>query len=129
MADDKDVTGEGGFEHDGHVGRVEEFDGVSSSLSSVSVALDRNFDSESLEIDDEGEDGDGRDEIHDVGESFPVECLLQRSSLVVPSEEEMEEGDDGSFEFGSSTGVDGRRRESLPDDRLADVGRDEEIDS
>ena len=38
----------------------------------------------------------------------------------------MKERDEGSLEFRSATGVDGRRRESLPYDRLADVCRDEE---
>ena len=41
----------------------------------------------------------------------------------------MEEGDDGALELGASAGVDGRRRERLPDDGLADVGGDEEGNS
>jgi hypothetical protein len=35
LADEKDVGREGGLEHDGHVGRVEETDGVGAAHSSV----------------------------------------------------------------------------------------------
>lgn len=41
----------------------------------------------------------------------------------------MEEGNDRSFELGSSAGVDGGRGERFPDDGLANVGGDEEGDS
>jgi hypothetical protein len=34
LGDEEDVGGEGGLKHEGHVGGVEEFDGVSSSLAS-----------------------------------------------------------------------------------------------
>lgn len=38
----------------------------------------------------------------------------------------MKEGDHGPLELGTTTGIDGSWRESLPDDRLADVGCDEQ---
>ena len=38
----------------------------------------------------------------------------------------MDRGDDGTLELRTSASVDGGRRESLPDDRLANVGSDEE---
>ena len=41
----------------------------------------------------------------------------------------MEEGDDGALELGAAAGVDSGRGERLPDDGLADVGRDEEGDA
>jgi hypothetical protein len=112
-----------------HVGGVEELDGVSAALATEAVALDRNLDTETLEVNNEGEDSDGRDEVHDVGQPLTVERLLERARLVVPGEEEVEERDDGALEFGSTTGVDGGRGESLPDNRLADVGGDEEVDT
>jgi hypothetical protein len=98
-------------------------------LTTESVTLDGDLDSESLKVDDEGEDGDCRDEVHDVGESFTVEGLLERTTLVVPSEEKVEQGDESTFEFGSSTSVDRRRGEGFPHDRFANIGRDEEVDS
>ena len=41
----------------------------------------------------------------------------------------MEEGDDGTLELRTTASVDGRGGESLPHDRLADVGRNEERDT
>lgn len=40
----------------------------------------------------------------------------------------MEEGDERSLKLGAATRVDRGGRECLPDDRFADVGRDEEVD-
>lgn len=112
-----------------HVRRVEELDGVRSALAPEPVALDGDLDAESLEVDDEGKDSDGRDEVHDVRETLAVEGLLERAALVVPGEEEVEERNEGALKLGSTARVDGGGGESLPDDRLADVGRDEEVDS
>lgn len=129
LTDEEDVGRQSALEHDGHVGGVEELDGEGSSLTPESVVLDGDLDPEPLEVDDGRKDGDGSDEVHDVGELVSVEGLLESSRLVVPGEEEMEEGDDGSFELCSSSGVDGGRGEGLPDDGFADVGSDEERDS
>jgi hypothetical protein len=41
----------------------------------------------------------------------------------------VDKGDDGTLELRTSAGVDGGRRESLPDNRLANVGSDEERDT
>ena len=129
LRQDEYVGSQGGLEHDWHVASVEEFDGVGSSLTTVLVALDRNLDSESLEVDDQSKDRYCCQQIHDIWQSVAVEGLLQCSGLVVSREEQVEEGDEGSFEFRSSTSVDGSGRKRLPDDRLADVGRDKERDS
>ena len=108
---------------------VEELDGVSATLSTVSVALNGDLNTESLEVDDEGKYGDGSDEVHHVGKPLAVESLLEGARLVVPGEEEMEQGDESSFELGSTASVDGGGGEGLPNDRLADVGSNEEVDS
>ena len=41
----------------------------------------------------------------------------------------MEQSDDRTLELGTTASVDGRGRECLPNDRLANVGRDEERDT
>lgn len=41
----------------------------------------------------------------------------------------MEEGNDGTLKLGAAASVDSVGREALPDDRLADVGRNEERDT
>lgn len=129
LRDDEDLGRKRGLQHDGHVGGVEELDGVDAALAAVAVGFDGDFDAEALEVDDDGEDDDGGDEVHDVGETVAVEGLLESAGLVVPGEEEVEQGDQGTFEFGATAGVDGGGAEGLPDDGLADVGSDEEGDA
>jgi hypothetical protein len=41
----------------------------------------------------------------------------------------VEEGDDGTFEFGTTTSVDGGGRERFPDDGFTNVGGDEQRDT
>ena len=117
------------MQHDGHVGGVEEFDGVRSTLSAEPVRLDGDLDAEALEVDDSGKDDGGGDEIHDVGKATTPESLTKSATLVVPSEEEVEEGDKSTFEFWTATSVDGSGRECLPDDGLANISSNEERDT
>ena len=117
------------MQHDGHVGCVEELDWVGSTLSTEPVRLDGDLNAESLKVDDGGENDDGRDEVHDVGKTATPESLTKCPTLVVPGEEEMEEGNESTLEFRSTAGVDGSGRECFPDDGLADVGSNEERDT
>lgn len=65
---------------------VEQLDGEGTSLSSVLAALDGNFNSESLEVDNESEDSNSGDKVHNIRESFSVERFLEGSTLVIPGE-------------------------------------------
>merc|ERR550525_14566 len=60
------------------------------------------------------------------GQVLPVESLAQSTHLVLPCGQEVEEGNDGALKLCASAGVDGGGAESLPDNRLADVGGDEQ---
>lgn len=91
--------------------------------------LDGNLDTETLEVDNSGEDGKGGKEVHDVGEVLSVERLLKSALFVWPCEEEVEERNNGTFELWSTASVDGGWGESLPHNRLANVGSDEEGDT
>ena len=82
-----------------------------------------------MEVDDGSENSNGSQKVHDVGESFPVECLLERSRLVVPGEQQVEKSDNGTLEFGSSASVDSVWRECLPNDVFTNVGSDKERDT
>ena len=117
------------MQHDRHVGGVKELDGVRSTLPTEPVRLDGDLNTEALKVDDSGENDDGGDEVHDVGKTATPESLSKCPTLVVPREKEMEESDEGALEFWSTTGVDGGGRECLPDDRLANVGGNEERDT
>ena len=86
LRDDENVRGQSRLQHDGHVRGVEQLDGVGTTLATESVALDRDFNAESLEVDDDSENDDSRDQAHDVGEPLPPERLPEGTSLVVPGE-------------------------------------------
>jgi hypothetical protein len=90
LRNDEDVGGEGALEHDRHIGGVKEFDWVTSPLSSEPVALDGNFDPESLEVDDDDENNDSSNEVHHIRQSFSPESLTKCAAFVVPSEQQME---------------------------------------
>lgn len=129
LGDEEDVGGEGGLQHNGHVRGVEEADGVGSASTTLAGRLDWDLDTETLEVDDSGENEEGREQVHDVGEVLAVERLLESALLVVPGKEEVEQGNDGTLELRATASVDGGGRERLPDDRLANVGSNEERDT
>lgn len=129
LADQEDVGAESRLEHDGHVGGVEQTDGVRSAHTTLARGLDGDLNSETLEVDNSGENQESGQEVHDIGEVLAVESLLQGTLLVGPGQEQVEESNDSTLEFGATTGVDGGGRESLPDNGLADVGGNEEGDT
>jgi hypothetical protein len=129
LADEENVGAQSGLQHNGHVGSVEKTDGVGSAHATLAGGLHGNLDAETLEVDNSGEDKKGRQEIHHVREVLAVKGLTQSSLFVGPGEQKVEESDDSTLEFRSTTGVDGRGGESLPDNRLANVGSNEERDT
>ena len=118
LADEVEVRHERGLQDDGHVARVKELDGVGPLLAAVLLVLDGEDDAPSLEVNDDGEDEDGGEEVGEVGKVLAVDGLLDRADLVVARDEEVEEGDDGALELGAAAGVDGGGAEGLPDDVL-----------
>ena len=82
-----------------------------------------------LEVDDHGEDNNGGDQVHAVGQVLSVESLAKGKLLVGPGDEEVDKADNGTLELGTTASVDGGRGESAPDNGLANVGRDEEGDT
>ena len=55
-----------------------------------------------------------------------VESLAESDGLVWPCKKEVDKGDNGTFEFRAASSVDSGWRESLPYNRLANIGRNEE---
>ena len=129
LGDEVEVGVQGSLEDDGHVGGVEQLDGVGAGLSAVLLILDWEVDPPSLEVDDNEEDEDGRGQVGQVGEVLAHQGLLDGADLVVAGDEKVEEGDDGALELGAAPGVECGRTESLPADILADVSGDEEGDT
>jgi hypothetical protein len=129
LTDKEDVGGQSGLEHDGHVGGVEETDGVGTTHATLAGGLDGDLNTETLEVDDSSEDNKGGEQVHHVGQVLAVESLTESTLLVGPGQEKVEERDDGTLEFWATTSVDGCGGERLPDNGLADVGRNEERDT
>mmetsp|Transcript_81 Transcript_81/g.192 ORF Transcript_81/g.192 Transcript_81/m.192 type:complete len:411 (-) Transcript_81:116-1348(-) len=129
LGDEVEVGDQGGLEDDGHVGGVEELDGVGALLSAVLLVLDGEDDAPALEVDDHDEDEDGGHEIGEVGQVLAVDRLLDGADLVGPREQEVEQGHNGALELRAAARVDGGGAEGLPHDVLADVGGDEETDA
>ena len=98
-------------------------------MATEACALDRDFNTETLQVDDDGEDDDGRDKVHDVGETITPERFTEGTALVVPGEEEVEKSDDGALKLGAATNVDSGGGEGLPYDGLANVGSNEQVDT
>jgi hypothetical protein len=73
LADDVDMRGKYRLEHNEHVRRVEEFDGVRATLSTEAVALDRNLDAETLKVNHDGKYSKCGDEVHYVRQTFTPE--------------------------------------------------------
>ena len=129
LRDDENVGSQRGLQHDGHIRGVEELDGIRTTLTTETVALDRDFDAETLEVDNDSENNDSSDQVHNVRKTVTPERFTKGTALVVPGEEKVEERDDGALKLGSTSSVDGSRRESLPDDGFADVGSNEKRNS
>lgn len=129
LTDQVDITSQSRLEHDRHVGCVEQFNGVASPLTPHLARLDWNFNPESLQVNDDGENRNCRKEVHDIRQPFPVESFFQSSGFIVPSKQEVEKGDDGSFEFGASASVDGVGGEGFPNNVFTNVGSDKEGDT
>lgn len=93
------------------------------------LVLEGQLDLEALDVDDDEEDEDRRGEVRQVREALAEERLLERLELVGAREEHVEERDDSALELRALAEVERRRREAAPEDGLADVRRDEEVDA
>ena len=94
------------MENDGNIGGVEQFDGITAVLASVSCALDGQIHPESLEVYHHTKDENCGKEIHQVGQVLSVESLSQGSNFVLSCCQKMEESDHCSLELGSTSSVD-----------------------
>ena len=126
LRDEVEVGDQRALQDDGHVGGVEELDGVRALLAAGALVAHWQVHAEALEVDDDQEDDDGGHEVGDVGHVGAVEGLLEGAQLVAAGQQQVEEGDQGALKLGTTGRVDCVGAERLPDDALADVGGDEE---
>ena len=125
LRDKVKVGHKGTHQNDRHVGRVKELDGVVSFLSTVLLVLDRKVDAPSLEVNDENENQNSCQEIGQVWQVLTVQSFAKSLDLVVTGDQKMEESNDRSFEFGTTSSVDGCWRKGLPNNGFANVGSNE----
>lgn len=124
-----DVRNEGAHQDDGHVGGVEETDGVGSIRSGLIVGQ---FEShlESLEVDDNQEHEDSTQDVADVWKRISEEGILDGSQLVISEENSIEELNKGTLVLldvsGAALILERQRREAVPNDGLSHVDRDED---
>ena len=67
LAQDENVAAKRALKHDRHVAGVKQLDRVRSALSPETVTLHWDLDAETLEVDHRSEDGDGGEDVGDVG--------------------------------------------------------------
>ena len=82
-----------------------------------------------LKVNDNPKHEDGGHEIGQVGKVTAVEGLTQTTDLVCPCCQKMKECNYSTFKLCPSARVDGGGAERLPDNRLTDVGSNEERDT
>ena len=129
LTEKEDVGRKSRLEHDWHVRGVEEADWVRSAHTTLARRLDWDLNTETLEVNDGAKDSDGGQEVHDVWQVLSVEGLAKSELLVWPGDQKVDESDNRTLEFWASSGVDGSWGEGLPDNGLANVGRNEERDT
>jgi len=62
-------------------------DRIRATLSTEAVRLHGDFHAEALQIDDDSEDSDGRDQVHDVWETLTPKGFTESTALIVPGED------------------------------------------
>lgn len=129
LREEIEVGDQGGVEHDGDVGSIEQLNGEVGGVSLNTLFLDVEVDSETLEVDDDQEDEDGGEQVVQVGETLSVESLLEGGDLVGFRDQKVEESNDGSFVLSTSFSDDGNGGEGSPEDVFADVGSNEKRDT
>jgi len=75
-------------------------------LTTETIALDWNLNAEALKVNDNGKHSKSGDEVHHVGKTLTPESLPKGPALVIPGEEEVEKGDDGTLELRSTASID-----------------------
>lgn len=82
-----------------------------------------------LEVYDNSKDQNGCKQVHQVRKVLSVESLTKSANFVLTGSQQVEQGNDGTFKFSSTSGIDRGRTESLPHDCLANICRNKERNS
>merc|ERR1719506_2398883 len=122
------VRDEGRLQDHRRVRGVEQLDGVRVLRAAHLRAAHGQVNPEALEVDDNEEYQQCREQVGEIRRVPAVERFFQGRNLVRPRDEQVEEGNDRTLELAAFRALDHGRRKSAPHHRLADRGRDEEGD-
>merc|ERR1719183_1311667 len=101
LGEEVNVRHESSLQNNWNVGSVEQLDWVWLSESSHFLAAQRELNSESLEIDGDQSDNHSREQVAKVWGILSIDSLLKSVKFVWLGQQEVEESNDASFEFGS----------------------------
>lgn len=90
---------------------------------------ERQFNAETLEIDDHKEYYHRRQQTWNIWRVFSIECMLEGENFVGLGEERVEEGNDSSFELGVLLGLDRDWWKAFPEDDFADISGNKQTDT
>jgi hypothetical protein len=98
-------------------------------LSTVLLVLDCKIDFPSLKVDNNEKDEDCGQQVCQVGKILTVEGLFECLNLVLSGDNEMKEGNDGSFKLGSTSRHDCSWRKGCPRDIFTHIGGHKQINA
>ena len=78
-----------------------------------------------LEVNDNEENNNGGQEIHQVWQVGSVKGFIEGTNFIILGSQKVEKGNDGSFEFSTTTNIDCGWGECFPYDGFTDIGGDE----
>src|SRR5690242_18626367 len=107
---------------------VKQFDRVTALLSPVLGIFHRQVYAEPLEINHDYKHQIRGEKIENIREVLAIECFFQGANLIRPCDEEVEQGNDCSFELRASPCVDRSGGKGFPNDVFTDVRGDKQRD-
>lgn len=114
LGEEVQVGDESCLQNDGNVAGVEQLNGVRSFVATHSAGGHSQFDAETLEVNNDKENDNSSKQVANIRRVLSVESLLQSASNARFCEQEMEQSDNGTFEFGALLSADGNWGEGLP---------------
>lgn len=99
LGEEEQVGNQGALKDDGHVGSVEEFDGIRLFVSLCLLTADSQFNSEALEVDDKEDDSNRGNQVEKIRSISSVERLAYSFKLVTLGDQEMEECNHTAFKL------------------------------
>ncbi len=99
LTEEEEVGHKGTLQNDGHVGSVEQLDRVGLFVSLGLLGGDGQLHSVALEVDHDQDHSCRRYQVDEIGRRLSIKSFTESLKFVGLSDEEVEEGNDGSLEL------------------------------